>query len=217
MQAGSHWREFLAEGRKNIYGRVWDAIIAGGTVLALWLGKVAWPLALLLGVIVALVLWQRRETRRIKETTRMLTGITLTAEDVLNEAAEADKFAAAAEEGFRHAAQRRLIEAEYVAKHGQRDSVATGTYSDTFEHVASEQAQAWKGRFDVLATKLTALGFKVVVPSKPQKEIEGEPTVAATKLVCEREAFEAATDALRHANESIASDVHPTTAGPQSS
>lgn len=184
-------------------------VVAG---LAHILGNATLPVAALLAALSVAVLRQRSDTQRLEKRTKMLAGITLTAEDVLADAARADTIAAAAEEGFREAAERRAMEAEYIAKHGQRDSMITGTYSGTFEHLASQQLQEWNPRFEALTTKLEALGFRVFVPSEPRHKIEGEPTAAATKLVCEREALDVAADALRAANESSASDVRQTDA-----
>jgi hypothetical protein len=209
-----HWREFLTAGRKNVYGRVWDALIAGAVAALLFVGwRVGLVVAIFVGIFASFAIRQIQTNKdqealnaSLLKTQNVLAGLTLTADDVLKEAAEADKIAAAAEEGFRLAAERRAHEADYEAKHGRRNPQMTGTYSGMFENVATSHLVDWNRHFDLLTVKLAALGFKVVVPSEPRERVEGNPTPAAIKLICEREALDVAADALRSANASSASD-----------
>jgi len=203
------WRDNLkefAKGPKEPAEFAWQligGIIAGAVLLVL--GRATVAVSLFGALVTAVLVQQRYVNRRLVDETKALAGISLIADDVLREASEVNQFASGIESQFRAAAERRAWEAEQIELHGRRDAILQLTYSVTFEAHAAQNLRAWNHRYEQLSIKLAGLGFRVFPPAVPSNRIEGEPSPAATKMICQREALTVAADALRRAND--AADV----------
>jgi hypothetical protein len=186
------------------------AVIAAAVVALL--GHALIAVAVVLAAVLGLLFQQQRVIGTLQRDTRMLVDTAITSASVLRDADAADKIAAAADQAFRMAAQRRAHEEE----HGGAKHHVTGTHSSTFENAAKQHLSDWERRYDDLSFKFGAFGFRVFPPSEPSDRIEGKPTPDAVKLACEREALSVAANALRAANPSNVSFSPPTTEAGQS-
>lgn len=176
------------------------AIAIIGAAVVIILGHAVVAVAIVLGVILAILFQQQRAISKIQQNTRMLAGITLTADDVLRQYDQSVSLGNGIEHSFRTAAERRAWEADQIKQHGSRNAMQQLAYSGTFEGQAKQNSVHWYRLFEELTIKLAGLGYRVFPPTEPSTPIAGDPTPEAIKFICDKEGLTAAAESLRAAN-----------------